>query len=104
MEDTMSRYTTQMDAAIKGIITPEMEQVSAYENMDVEQLRELVAKGQIVIPANINHKSLKPYGIGTRLKTKINVNLGTAGTVLTLMWKCRKYRRPLIWERKRLWT
>ena len=80
----MSRYTTQMDAAIKGIITPEMEQVSAYENMDVEQLRELVAKGQIVIPANINHKSLKPYGIGTRLKTKINVNLGTSRDCLDL--------------------
>lgn len=48
----MSNYTTQMDAARKGIITPEMERVSAYENFDVEELRELVAKGQVAIPAN----------------------------------------------------
>ena len=45
----MSNYTTQMDAARKGIITPEMERVSAYENFDVEELRELVAKGQVAI-------------------------------------------------------
>ena len=70
----MSNYTTQMDAARKGIVTPEMEIVSAYENMDVEQLRELVAKGQVAIPANKNHKCLKPFGIGNKLKTKINVN------------------------------
>ncbi len=54
----------------KGIITPEMERVSAYENFDVEELRELVAKGQVAIPANKNHKCLKAYGIGSRLKTK----------------------------------
>lgn len=48
----MSNYTTQMDAARKGIITPEMERVSAYENFDVEELRGLVAKGQVAIPAN----------------------------------------------------
>ena len=80
----MSTYTTQMDAAKKGIITPEMEQVSAYENIDVEQLRELVACGQVAIPANKNHRCLKPYGIGSRLKTKINVNLGTSRDCLDL--------------------
>lgn len=55
----MSGYTTQMDAARKGIITPEMEAVSTYENLDVQELRELVAKGQVAIPANKNHKCLK---------------------------------------------
>ena len=59
----MSNYTTQMDAARKGIVTPEMKAVSEYESMDVEVLRELVAKGQVAIPANKNHKCLKPYGI-----------------------------------------
>lgn len=77
-------YTTQMNAARKGIITPEMEQVAAYEHMDAEVLRELVAKGQAVIPANKNHKCLHPYGIGTKLKTKINVNLGTSRDCLDL--------------------
>ena len=70
------KYTTQMDAARKGIITKEMEIVSKKENMDMETLMERMAKGQIVIPANKNHKSLNPEGIGRGMKTKINVNLG----------------------------
>lgn len=69
-------YTTQMDAAKKGIITKEMDIVAKKENMDVELLRKGIAKGKIVIPANKNHKSLNPEGIGEGLKTKINVNLG----------------------------
>ncbi|MBC8589637.1 phosphomethylpyrimidine synthase ThiC [Wansuia hejianensis] len=69
-------YTTQMDAAKKGIITKEMEIVSKKESIDVEVLREKIATGQVVIPANKNHKSLDPEGVGNGLKTKINVNLG----------------------------
>ena len=69
-------YTTQMDAARQGIITKEMEAVAAYEQMNVEELRDYVAKGQICIPCNKNHKSITPYGIGSMLRTKINVNLG----------------------------
>ena len=71
-------YTTQMDAARQGICTREMKEVAAYEKMDEQELMGLVAKGQVCIPANKNHKCLKPYGIGRRLKTKINVNLGTS--------------------------
>ena len=67
-----------MDAARKGIITEEMKKVAAKENISVEELRELIAKGQVIIPANKNHKSLDPNGIGSRLRTKINVNLGTS--------------------------
>ena len=71
-------YTTQMDAARKGIITKEIETVAKKENMDVNALMELVAKGQVAIPANKNHKSLNPEGIGSMLRTKINVNLGVS--------------------------
>lgn len=77
-------YTTQMDAARKNLITPEMEKVAAYEQIPVEEIAMLVAKGQIAIPANKNHKCLTPYGIGSRLKTKINVNLGTSRDCLDL--------------------
>ncbi|MGF0034145.1 phosphomethylpyrimidine synthase ThiC [Bariatricus sp. SGI.154] len=77
-------YTTQMNAARKGIITPQMEAVASYENMNVEELRKLVAEGKIAIPANKNHTCLKPYGIGSMLKTKINVNLGTSRDCLDL--------------------
>ncbi|MDU2852024.1 MAG: phosphomethylpyrimidine synthase ThiC [Clostridium sp.] len=65
-----------MDAAKKGIITSEMEIVAAKEDISVEKLRGLVAEGKIVIPANRNHKTLSPEGVGQGLKTKINVNLG----------------------------
>lgn len=77
-------YTTQMNAARKGIITPQMEAVASYENMNAEELRKLVAEGKIAIPANKNHTCLKPYGIGSMLKTKINVNLGTSRDCLDL--------------------
>lgn len=77
-------YTTQMDAARKGIITKEMEAVAGYENIEINKLTELIANGQVVIPANKNHKCLKPYGIGKALKTKINVNLGTSKDCLDL--------------------
>ena len=72
-------YKTQMEAGKKGIITPEIEIVAKKENVDVNQLREWVASGQVCIPANIYHKALSPEGIGTGLKTKINVNLGISG-------------------------
>lgn len=77
-------YTTQMDAARQGITTKEMRTVADYENMDVGTLKELIAKGQVCIPANKNHRCLKPYGIGNALKTKINVNLGTSKDCLDL--------------------
>lgn len=69
-------YTTQMDAARKGIATKEMKTVATKENMDIEQLMKLVAKGKVVIPANKNHMNLNAEGVGKGLKTKINVNLG----------------------------
>ena len=52
----MTQYTTQMDAARQGIITPQMEIVAEKEHFDVEELRELIAKGQVIIPCNKNHK------------------------------------------------
>ena len=75
---TGATYTTQMDAARKGIITPEMKIVAQKEKMTEEALRELVACGKVVIPANKNHKSLDPEGVGSMLRTKINVNLGVS--------------------------
>ncbi len=72
----MKTYTTQMDAARKGIITPQMETVARKEYMEPEKLRELVAEGKVAIPANIHHISLNPEGVGSMLRTKINVNLG----------------------------
>ncbi|MCM1525388.1 MAG: phosphomethylpyrimidine synthase ThiC [Ruminococcus sp.] len=80
----MKQYQTQMEAAKKGTVTPEMEIVAKKEYTSPETIRELAAAGQIVIPANVNHRSLSPEGVGKGLRTKINVNLGISGD-------CRNY-------------
>lgn len=74
----MQTYTTQMDAARKGILTKELLAVAKKEQMEPEKLVKLVAAGQVVIPANKCHTCLDPNGIGSALRTKINVNLGTS--------------------------
>lgn len=71
-------YTTQMDAARKGILTKELLAVAKKEQMEPEKLVKLVAAGQVMIPANKCHTCLDPNGIGSALRTKINVNLGTS--------------------------
>ncbi len=70
---------TQMSAARAGVITPQMEIVAAKEGRDPENIRAGVAAGRIAIPANINHTSLSPEGVGDGLRTKVNVNLGISG-------------------------
>ena len=75
----MRNYATQMEAAKKGIITPEMEIVAKKEYIDPEELRALVAKGEVAIPCNVRHTAISPEGIGTNMRTKINVNLGISG-------------------------
>ena len=74
----MREYTTQMDAARKGIITKEMEAAAKTEQMAPEELRALIAEGKAIIPCNKLHTSIVPNAIGSMLKTKINVNLGTS--------------------------
>ena len=71
-------YATQMDAARRGIVTPEIEAVTKKENREVSFIMDMVAQGKVAIPANVNHKSLEPNGVGSMLKTKINVNLGVS--------------------------
>jgi phosphomethylpyrimidine synthase len=88
-------YTTQMDAARMEIITREMEAVARKEQVDVAALRELVAEGKVVIPANRNHMSLDPCGIGQGLKTKINVNLGVSRDCCNIEAEMEKVRRAI---------
>ncbi|MBQ2264641.1 MAG: phosphomethylpyrimidine synthase ThiC, partial [Oscillospiraceae bacterium] len=71
-------YKTQMEAARKGIITKEMRAVAEKEYRTAEEIRELVAKGSAVICANRLHTALDPNGVGSMLRTKINVNLGVS--------------------------
>src|SRR4030066_1583945 len=73
-----SACITQMHHARLGVITPQMESVAQTEKIDPEFLREEIALGRAIIPANINHASRKPMGIGKSLKTKNNANIGNS--------------------------
>ncbi|WP_232370888.1 phosphomethylpyrimidine synthase ThiC [Desulfogranum marinum] len=74
----MTTYTTQMDAARQGIVTKQMQDVLASEAITESDLLTKMANGHIVIPANVNHTNLIGCGIGSGLRTKINVNLGVS--------------------------
>jgi phosphomethylpyrimidine synthase len=69
---------TQIQIAKENRISKEMEIVAKDENINIEILRDKIANGKVVIPANINHTSLHPKGIGEGLKTKVNVNIGSS--------------------------
>ncbi len=90
------KFATQMDAARKGLITREMEEVARKEQVDVLTLREAVAGGKVVIPANKNHTSLKPCGIGRGLTTKAIELKADAIMDLSCYGKTEEFRRRLV--------
>ncbi len=69
---------TQLELARQGTISPQISLVAKNEGVEAEFIRQGVAEGTIVIPANTNHKNLVPCGIGRGLKTKVNANIGTS--------------------------
>ncbi|HYP14885.1 MAG TPA: phosphomethylpyrimidine synthase ThiC [Bryobacteraceae bacterium] len=71
---------TQMHYARKGVITGEMEYVARRESIPAELVRSEVARGRMIIPANIHHASLEPMCIGIASKCKINSNIGNSAT------------------------
>jgi len=83
---------TQLAKARAGITTPEMEAVAANEQVDVLLLRERIARGSVVIPANINHGGLVPSGIGEGLTMKVNANIGTSSDRADLDEELEKLR------------
>jgi len=85
-------YTTQMDAARKGIVTPQMEAVSRKENIRVEDLMERMAKGTVIIPANKKHTSLEAEAVGEGMRTKLNVNLGISKDCCSIEPELEKVR------------
>ncbi|HVA67722.1 MAG TPA: phosphomethylpyrimidine synthase ThiC, partial [Candidatus Binataceae bacterium] len=68
---------TQLEAARKGIITEQIRQVAEDEGLTPEEIRDLVATGEVVIPRNAHHE-FRAIGIGKRLRTKVNANLGAS--------------------------
>ncbi|MBF0142887.1 MAG: phosphomethylpyrimidine synthase ThiC [Magnetococcales bacterium] len=75
---TADGQVTQMAFARQGVITPEMRHVASVESLEPEMIRQEVASGRMVIPANVNHTGLKPVGIGLAARCKINANIGNS--------------------------
>lgn len=75
---------TQISDARAGKITPEMNSVAQKEKVDPAWLRDKIAEGRIVIPANRNHKGLVPCGVGEGLLIKVNANIGTSSDKVDL--------------------
>ncbi len=71
---------TQMHYARKGLVTEEMEYVARRERISPELVRDEVARGRMIIPANINHSNLEPMAIGIASSCKINANIGNSAT------------------------
>ena len=94
-EGIRMNYATQMEAARRGILTEEMNAVAAKEKIPVAQLVSFMAEGKIIIPCNKRHKSLEPNGLGSMLKTKINVNLGTSRDMTDLEMEYEKIHRAV---------
>lgn len=89
---------TQLESARSGIITKEMKQVALDEKVTEGFVRRGVAEGTIVIPCNKNHMSIHPYGIGSGLRTKMNVNLGVSKDCYD--YSLEKEKAELSWKLK----
>jgi len=83
---------TQMHYARRGIITEEMRYVAQRENLDPELIRSEVARGRMIIPANIRHTNLEPMGIGIAARCKINANIGNSATTSNIDEELEKLR------------
>ena len=91
----MQNYTTQMDAARKGIVTPEMEIVAKKEYRTTEEIRQLVAEGKVAIPANKHHTCLNPEGIGSMPVSYTHLDVYKRQTVdIPEDWNPRAKQQP----------
>jgi phosphomethylpyrimidine synthase len=81
---------TQMHYARKGLVTEEMEHVARRERVAAEVVRSEVARGRLVIPANVNHVNLEPMGIGIALSCKVNANIGNSAVTSNVDGELRK--------------
>ena len=84
------RDKTQMYYARRGELTKQMSYVAKVEGVSENLVMDEVAKGSIIIPANVNHTNLKPMGIGRKLKTKINANIGNSSLSSDICAELRK--------------
>ncbi|WP_302182667.1 phosphomethylpyrimidine synthase ThiC [Paraconexibacter antarcticus] len=75
---------TQMRLARDGVVSPEMRRVAEREELPAETIRAEVARGRMIIPANVHHTALDPMAIGLKARVKINANIGSSPTTSSL--------------------
>ena len=88
---------TQMTYARRGEITPEMEFVAIREDVQPDFVRDEVARGRAIIPANINHPEIEPMVIGRNFKVKINANIGNSAVTSSIEEEVEKLRWATLW-------
>ncbi|MCY9190699.1 phosphomethylpyrimidine synthase ThiC [Bacillus mojavensis] len=88
---------TQMHYAKKGIITPEMEFIAIREHVSPEFVRDEVASGRAIIPANINHPESEPMIIGRNFHVKINANIGNSAVTSSIEEEVEKMTWAIRW-------
>ena len=89
------RNFSQMHYARKGVLTEEMQYVAQREKLTPELVRDEVARGRAIIPANINHRNLEPMGIGSAFFCKINANIGNSATTSDVDAELEKLHRAV---------
>ncbi len=94
-QETGSKVVTQMSRARQGGVTPQMLRVAEREGLDPELVRQEVARGRLVIPANVNHRHLDPAGVGKVASVKINSNIGNSQTTSDIEAELEKLRISL---------
>jgi phosphomethylpyrimidine synthase len=88
---------TQRRLARQGVISPEMARVAEREGLDADLIREEVARGRMIIPANIHHAALDPMAIGLRARVKINANIGSSPTTSSVEEEVEKLQLAQRW-------
>src|ERR1700704_365166 len=81
---------TQMHFARAGVLTEEMQHVARRERLPAELIRAEVARGRMIIPANVNHPELEPMCIGIAATCKINANIGNSQVASDIDGELRK--------------
>ena len=95
--DSGDRNFSQMHWARRGEITEEMRFVALRENLDAEYVRDEIARGRAIIPANINHPELEPMIIGRNFLVKINANIGNSAVSSSIEDEVEKLRWATRW-------
>jgi len=88
---------TQLHYARKGIVTPEMEFIAVREGFEPAFVRDEVARGRAIIPANVNHVELEPMIIGRHFAVKINANIGNSAVTSSIEEEVEKLRWATLW-------